>query len=404
MSLKIGITTNEFVAHGGVTMVVANMVEALQHDHEVTVYTFKSSPIEAINEVFGGQLQPDRVRVELLPCCQGLQRHVKPLRSYMLSRFCKRCPAPPDVWISGDNEMDFGCSGIQYIHFPVACAKTKVLRYLNMSQPRAAISALKRTLLAPIFQFRAEAMTRNITLTNSHWTAERIREAYGIRAAVLYPPISDSRDELSEWHTRENGFVCVGRMSPDKNLELVIRIVSRLRRRGHDVHLHIVGLSDAPGYVRYLRRRYQTEMAWLFIQPNVTRAELRTLLGTHRFGIHGKRNEHFGIVVGEMLESGVIPFIPDSGGQVEILRNVESLWYTSEDDAVDRIEAVLRGQGISRVQGLLSKLRGQFSPARFQNQFRGIVQSFANAGHDANGVALPGPVKVTLPAGYFGGM
>ncbi len=377
MSLKIGITTNEFVAHGGVTMVVANMVEALQNDHEVTVYTFKSSPIEAINEAFDAQLQPKRVRVELLPCCQRLRRHLQPLSRYLLSRFCKRCPAPPDVWISGDNEMDFGCSGIQYIHFPVACAKTKVLRYLNKSQPSAAISALKRTVLAPVSQFRAEAMARNVTLTNSHWTAGRIREAYGIRATVLYPPIPCARGELLEWHRRENGFFCVGRIAPDKNLELVINIVSRLRGRGHDVHLHIIGLSDAPGYVHYLHRRYQTELAWLSIQPNATRAELRTILGTHRFGIHGKQNEHFGIVIGEMVESGVIPFIPHSGGQVEILRNLDSLWYTSEDEAVEKIEAVLRGQGICRVLRSLAKLRGQFSTTRFQNQFRSIVEWFA---------------------------
>ncbi len=377
MSLKIGITTNEFVAQGGATMVAANMVEALQDDHEVTVYTFRSSPIEAINEVFEGQLEPNRVRVELLPCCQRLRRHVSPLSRYLLSRFCKRFATPPDVWISGDNEMDFGCSGIQYIHFPVACAKTKVLRYLNKSKPSAMIGALERTLLAPLSEFGTEAMARNVTLTNSHWTAERVREAYGIQATVLYPPIPRAREGLSEWHARENGFVCVGRIAPDKNLELVINTVSRLRGLGHDVHLHIAGLSDAPGYVHHLRRRYQTESAWLFIQPNVPRAELRILLGTHRFGMHGKRNEHFGIVVAEMLESGVIPFIPQNGGQVEILRNEESLLYTSEDEAVEKIGSTLRGQGVGRVLGLLSRLRGQFSTTRFQNEFRGIVQRFA---------------------------
>jgi glycosyltransferase involved in cell wall biosynthesis len=378
MSLKIGITTSAFVVSGGVTMVVAHMVEALQTDHEVTVYTFQSSPIEAINEVYDGQLLPNRVRVALLPCCQRVRRHFQPLSRYLLSKFCKRCPAPPDVWISGDNEMDFGCSGIQYIHFPVASAKTTVLRYANMSQPRAAISVLERTLLAPLYQVGAKAMARNVTLANSHWTAKRIREAYGIHATVLYPPIPRARDELLEWHTRENGFVCLGRIAPDKNLELVISIVFRLRGRGHDVHLHIVGLSDSPGYVHYLRSKYQREAAWLSIHPNMPRTELRTLLGTHRFGIHAKRNEHFGIVVGEMLESGVVPFIPHSGGQVEILRNVESLWYTSGDEAVEKIEAVLHGQGIDEVLRLLSKLRGQFSTTRFQDQFRGIVECFAS--------------------------
>ena len=379
MSLKIGITVPEFIANGGAAMLTVNMVEALQNDYEVTVYTFESSPIGAINEIFGAQMQPDRVRVELLPYWQRFRPYLwGPTGLYLLSRFCKRCPAPPDVWISAAAEMDFGCTGIQYINFPIACAKAKVLRdHGAKSQLRAVISALKRTVVAPLFQFRAEAVTRNVTLAISHWGVERIREAYGMGATVLYPPIHGAREKLSPWDTRENGFVCVGRISPDKNLELVISIVSRLRRRGHDVHLHIIGFADATGYVQYLRHRYETELAWLFIQPDLTRAELQNLLEKHRFGIHGRPNEHFGIVIGEMLQSGVMPFIPHSGGQVEILRNLEALWYTSEDDAVEKIDAVLRGQGIDRILRSLAELRGQFSPAEFQKQFREIVQSFA---------------------------
>jgi glycosyltransferase involved in cell wall biosynthesis len=117
--------------------------------------------------------------------------------------------------------------------------------------------------------------------------------------------------------------------------------------------------------------------AQVFVQPDLTRAELQNLLEKHRFGIHGRPNEHFGIVIGEMLQSGVMPFIPHSGGQVEILRNVESLWYTSEDDAVEKIDAILRGQGIDRIPRSLAELRGQFTTTGFQKQFREIVQSFA---------------------------
>jgi glycosyltransferase involved in cell wall biosynthesis len=331
--------------------------------------------------VFDTQLRSDRTRVELLPCGRRFRRHLQePLGLYLLSQLCKRCAAPPDVWISGQNEVDFGRSGIQYIHYPIASAKIKVLRYLNKSQTSAAICAVKRASIAPLFQFSAESVARNLTLTNSHWTAARVREAYGIRATVLYPPIPSGQGKLSEWGARENGFVCVGRFSPDKNLESVIRIVSRLRRLDHDLHLHIVGLSEATGYVDYLRSKYEIESAWLFMQPNVSRTDLQSLLGTHRFGIHGKQNEHFGVVVAEMLESGMVPFIPHSGGQVEILQGVESLWYTSEDDAVEKIAAILRGQEIDRVLQLLSKLRGRFSAAIFQDQFRGIVRSFVTRG------------------------
>ncbi|MCI0453956.1 MAG: hypothetical protein L0Y68_03040, partial [Candidatus Dadabacteria bacterium] len=66
-------------------------------------------------------------------------------------------------------------------------------------------------------------MKNNITLVNSDWTGNKIREFYGIEPTTVYPPVPGDFAEMP-WEKKENGFVCVGRISPGKRFETVIEI------------------------------------------------------------------------------------------------------------------------------------------------------------------------------------
>lgn len=54
------------------------------------------------------------------------------------------------------------------------------------------------------------------------------------------------------------------------------------------------------------------------ISRNVSRERLEDLLGTHRYGLNLKPDEHFGISVAEYVAAGMIAFAPDGGGQRDI--------------------------------------------------------------------------------------
>ena len=69
--------------------------------------------------------------------------------------------------------------------------------------------------------------------------------------------------------------------------------------------------------------------------------EKEKLLTGHRFAVHGRREEAFGIAVAEIVKAGCVTFVPDEGGPPEIVGDA-ALCYADTADAVQKIDAVLR--------------------------------------------------------------
>ena len=73
---------------------------------------------------------------------------------------------------------------------------------------------------------------------------------------------------------------------------------------------------------------------------DLTREELASLLGQCQYGIHMTEGEHYGIAIAEMILSGCIPFVHNSGGQVEVVNRESKLIFNNADDAKTKILAV----------------------------------------------------------------
>jgi glycosyltransferase involved in cell wall biosynthesis len=195
---------------------------------------------------------------------------------------------------------------------------------------------------------------------------------------VLYPPVVFN-SPIVDWQDREIGFVCVGRISYEKRIEQIIEIISRLRQLGHDVHLHIVGAIDESPYGMMIRSLCHTNRQWIIAEGEKCGAEKEELLARHRFGIHARPHEAFGIAVAEMVKAGCIPFVPDGGGQIEIAQR-PALCYRNIEHAVTQIDTVLRDARLQ--QNLCEHVRTQsarFSTELFMSEFRGIVERFVSA-------------------------
>ena len=89
-------------------------------------------------------------------------------------------------------------------------------------------------------------------------------ERYGVKARTVYPPVLDEFPELS-FGKRENGFVYLGRLMPEKRMDVVIEVLRRVRQRGHDVHLHILGGGDTT-YAGSFRDLQAKNRDWLFLE------------------------------------------------------------------------------------------------------------------------------------------
>ncbi len=365
---------------GGGNGVGAWMLEALKHDHTVSLLTWAAPDFPAINRFFGTTLRAAEFRLHTVPpVVRRLMRH-SPLplgllqHSYLLRCGQKLAPAY-DAIMTASNEADFGRRGIQYIHFPRferVRPDVDLRWYHRLSLP---VDAYYR-LCAAVAGFSVERMKRNLTLVNSDWIGSRVRELYGIEPTTLWPPVPGNFPDVP-WEQREEGFLCIGRISPEKEIDKVIDIVAAVRSRGRNMHLHIVGTGDDSAYCAKIRRRAQENPGWVYLGENLSRDELVRLVATHRYGIHGMTDEHFGMAVGDLVRGGCITFVPCGGGQVEIIGDEDRLLYRTREDALHKIMHVL---GAPDVQGTLRRYlagRGeQLSTDRFVRRIRDLMQHF----------------------------
>jgi len=369
---------------GGGTCVAAYALQALRREFEVTVLSWHPVDFEPVNAAFGTTLKqadfrflhvPDWWRraheIAHLPlallCASLLQRAARQLLG------CERF----DLVVSTSNEIDVGVRAVQYVHYPWNYYPRPDADYRWYHFKPALV--LYRAMAVAINGGTDEGIARNLTLVNSAWTGQRFEQWYGAAAHVLYPPVPMDRKPLP-WDQRSDTFACVGRMSPEKNVEGVIDILAEVRRRGHAVSLLICGQRQVPAYERKVSALAAAHADWIELSLDLPRTELIERLATCRYGIHGMIGEHFGIAVAEMGRLGCLCFAPAEGGPAEILGGDPALLYASPRDAIEKIRRVLEDPGaLAQARERLETRARLFSVERFNTEFLRICSEFAAA-------------------------
>jgi glycosyltransferase involved in cell wall biosynthesis len=368
---------------GGGNGVAAWMLQALAPEHDVTVLSWRPVDVAAVNRFFGTSLQAGSFAVHVVPSSwrhtvDHLPVPASLLRSSLLMRYTRRVTDGFDVIIGAHNETDYGRRGIQYVHYP-AYLRPRPDVDLRWYHAGPLLDGYYR-LADRIAGFSVTRMKANLTLANSDWTAAKILESLAIRAQTLYPPVVEGA-EPAAWSDRHRGFVAMGRISPEKEYERLIRILARVRRQAGDVTLTIVGTFDRAtrAYMQRLTALVASLDAhrWVSFRRDVPRAEVRSLIATHRYGIHGMREEHFGMAPAEMVRGGMVVWVPNGGGQVEIVGDAPLLRYDTEEQAAEQILVVLTNpKEEQRLREHLAHHSERFAVDRFTTAIRSTVDTF----------------------------
>jgi glycosyltransferase involved in cell wall biosynthesis len=360
---------------GGGNGVAAWMLQALKDDYEITVYTWWPVDVEAINRFWGTSIRADEFQTTRVPT--WLQRLVDApplplamLRTAVMLNSVRRRLTGFDVAVTANNEADFGTVGVQYVHYPWNMFPRPVvdLRWYHVG-----------ILLAPYYRlcvglsgFSADSMRRNISLVNSDWTGRQAWTRYRIASRTVYPPVTTEVSPVP-WAERTPEFVCVGRIAPEKEIERVLDIMAGVRAAFPAVRLHVVGTSDNRRYYRRIVARIRAAGDWIQLHENLSRDALMALTGRVRYGIHGMREEHFGMAPAEMVRAGCIVWVPDGGGQVEIVGDTR-LTYGSIEAAVSKITGTMRDEAEqTRLRAHLATRASLFSTERFMQHVRAAV-------------------------------
>jgi glycosyltransferase involved in cell wall biosynthesis len=223
---------------------------------------------------------------------------------------------------------------------------------------------------------RPENWKKNVTVANSRWTAGLLEREFGlITRRVQFPPVPGNFPAVS-WDERENGFVCIGRVVPEKRMDAVIGILHQVRQRGFELHLHILGGLDDSPFAKKLQALASRRRDWVFLEGRVVGKAKRELMARHKFGINGCESEALGIAVAELVKAGCLTFVPNGGGQPEIVDH-PSLTFEDDDDAIHKIVSALEDPALqAALVGHLRERSRHLSTERFQDTVRSLVVEF----------------------------
>jgi len=358
---------------GGGNAVAAWMVQALLDRHRVGTLTAAPWSVEDTNAFYGTSIPRGAATQHVVPrpwrWLAGLPNaHLTRLRMASVYGAARALASQYDVMITAEYYTAFPTRGIQYVQFPAVLSPEPerwpfiVRRYF----------ALCEWVLGAAWT----DASRNLTLANSQWTAAGLEQLGELpQPVVLYPPVLDPGAGLP-WERRDDTFLIVGRFTPSKRIESAIAIVRRVRTQSiPHARLIIVGSPVDAIYASSLRRAAADEGDWIEFREDLSRDRLYEQMRRSKYGIHAMDREHFGMATAEMTRAGCLVFAHGSGGSTEVLNGETSLLWTTEDEAVQRINAIA-GQRRDALDALRARLRAHteaFSAESFVRRFREIV-------------------------------
>ncbi|MBE9221869.1 glycosyltransferase [Cyanobacterium stanieri LEGE 03274] len=358
-----------YFAGGGAEAVELAIVDALQHDYKVTLFTFVDVNIDKLNKFYSTNINTQNIKINYI-----LSRPLSKLVTYLSSNnkffrafilysvlaHIKYYKDDYDLIISGYNGVDLGKKGIQYLHW------VKVVDGQN-------------NFLAQLFNFSKEQIKENITITNSNFTAEAVKQVYGLDSTVIYPCVMLEGSNIP-WHEKEDAFICSGRLVMEKAPHRALNMLKEVRKRGFNIKLYLTGGTSSiyqSKYYRFLKKVVKENSDWVTLCENLSYQEYTQILNKCKYGIHFKF-EPFGISVAEMMKAGAIPFVKNRGGQMEIIGiDNNDLFFEKEKDGIEKIVDVLKNEEKQKIfRSILNERQNLFSKEKFSQEIKKIVDEY----------------------------
>jgi glycosyltransferase involved in cell wall biosynthesis len=371
--MKVGIFHPQINWCGGAEFVAIEIIKTLKENgFQVVLLTNEKLNQKKIRNIYGEDLSVDSQIVFPFYFFSPTDTHnvyTEILRSLILK-------SKSDIVIDTKTNTIIPNIDITYIHYPF-------LRSLPLNIKNR-IFYLQHRIYARQTRMRARNREQKIVLCNSKYTAEAIRETFGVNPYVLYPPVKlpifHQKDIKRE---RENSVITISRISKEKRLTQVPHIAKLTKA----ITFTIIGLLDSrEEYFLILKTINNLEVSdRVKVLVNVPRETLNNILLDSKIYLHTCVGEHFGISIIEGMSGGCIPIVPNSGGPKEFVP--EELRYDGIEEAAEKIEKSIHSWSPQYVQESIN-IAEKFSEKEFSRKFLEIFQSYIDNKLNRNKVLL----------------
>jgi len=260
-----------------------------------------------------------------------------------------------------------------YVHFPLAELPAYYLRVERLEL------GLRERAYNSLVAWMAKALADRTkpVMTNSTWTAEHVKRAYGNQKVyVVHPPVNI--EELSSiGGDRGKIVLTVSRIDWGKRVTEIPEVAKLVP----EAEFYLVGATGpASGpVIRELKRRSEG-LSNFHLETDVPRRRILELMSQASIYLHPPLAEHFGIAIAEAAAAGLVPVVyRDGGGWTDIASRIdEGLGYTSVEEAAHIIRSLLNDPG--RLKALSAKAREVakgFSYERFKERLNEVISSLS---------------------------
>ncbi|WP_299822208.1 glycosyltransferase [uncultured Jannaschia sp.] len=257
-----------------------------------------------------------------------------------------------------------------YCHAPMRYIYDHYRRYRSGLNPvlRAVFSRVAHRLR---IWDAVSAMRVDIFVANSHFTARRIRRAYGRGAEVVHPSVDLDLFDFDESAppAEDAPYLVVSEMVGYKRVDLAIDAF-----RGLDRKLVIAG--DGPDLAK-LKRAAPSNVIFRGRVPNAALVELYRTARALVF----PGEEDFGIVPVEAMACGCPVLAYDRGGLRESVVDGKTGLMFAEQSATSLRDAIVRFEGGTFSRAAIARHARTFGACRFRREFTAIVDAAMKARH-----------------------
>jgi glycosyltransferase involved in cell wall biosynthesis len=294
---------------------------------------------------------------------------------------------------------------ITYCHFPMAkqFVHSKNIEYLRRdlriefssdeieekeqySKARTHCTNYTDRYFASVYQSYQKLMENSTVITNSEFSRRAIIKTLNNgthEIQVIRPPVDVEafRNNVlysSREDEKKDIILTVCRIHRSKGIENAVRLAKQLKEKRVGDGLRVVGnITSEYDWNYYLNLKkmvgdYELE-DYVTIETNVNLKRLFSIMKSAKVYFHPMVGEHFGMSVVEAMAAGLIPVVPNVGGQTEFVPL--KYHFSTIEEAAEKVSSAFYDSDLERVQ--ISNSVNRFSVSNYISEFQRIIDNLS---------------------------